>query len=424
MALRKLGRPLSQDAIFGLSGVDPALGRGAYTRELQAAMERTGFEPGQVFYAIDPSKAEDDLAAEFAALHKDLAAGIPSIVCMHYSDSPQTTEHFRLILGYDPAADEVIYNEPAEENGGYRRMRRSLFLKLWPLKGAERSWTAIRLRVKPAADPPVAPPEPPGFTRADYAQHVMEVRKRAGKGFTVLVEPPFVVIGDGPPEAVKHQSLNSVRWATAKLKADFFAKDPKQILDIWLFKDKQSYRDNTLAFFQETPSTPYGYYSSSQKALIMNIATGGGTLVHEIVHPFMEANFPDCPSWLNEGLGSLYEQCGEENGRIYGYTNWRLPGLQKAIRERRVPSFKALMSATRSGFYDEDPGTNYAQSRYLLYYLQEQGMLVRFYHAFYAKRAEDPTGYETLKRTLGVDDVEAFKPRWEEFVLGLSFPSR
>ena len=24
----------------------------------------------------------------------------------------------------------------------------------------------------------------------------------------------------------------------------------------------------------------------------MNISTGGGTLVHEIVHPFIEANFP------------------------------------------------------------------------------------------------------------------------------------
>ena len=30
-----------------------------------------------------------------------------------------------------------------------------------------------------------------------------------------------------------------------------------------------------------------------------------------MVHPFVEANFPDCPAWFNEGLGSLYEQCAE-----------------------------------------------------------------------------------------------------------------
>src|SRR6266850_7507398 len=84
----------------------------------------------------------------------------------------------------------------------------------------------------------------------------------------------------------------------AWLKQDFFTNDPKEILDIWLFKDAASYEKNTRLLFGDAPTTPYGYYSSKDKALIMNIATGGGTLVHEIVHPFMEANFPACPPWL------------------------------------------------------------------------------------------------------------------------------
>ena len=112
----------------------------------------------------------------------------------------------------------------------------------------------------------------------------------------------------------------------------------------------------------------------------MNIATGGGTLVHEIVHPFVRANFPKCPAWLNEGLGSLYEQCGERDGHIVGYPNWRLPGLQRAIKADAVPSFKELTSTTDSEFYGDDKGTNYAQARYLCYYLQEQGKLTKFYH--------------------------------------------
>ena len=66
-------------------------------------------------------------------------------------------------------------------------------------------------------------------------------------------------------------------------------------------------------------TTEYLYgdtFMNADNALVMNIATGGGTLVHEIVHPFMEANFPACPSWFNEGLGSLYEQSGARDGRI------------------------------------------------------------------------------------------------------------
>jgi len=68
------------------------------------------------------------------------------------------------------------------------------------------------------------------------------------------------------------------------------------------------------------------------------------------------------------------------------------------------------------------PGTNYAQARYLLYYLQEKGLLVRYYRAFFADRRTDPTGYQTLKRVLGERDMDAFHKRWQAFVLGLSFP--
>ena len=237
--------------------------------------------------------------------------------------------------------------------------------------------------------------------------------------FSIVVEKPFVVIGDEGESVVKQRAEGTVRWAVTKLKQDFFTKDPKEILDIWLFKDEESYEKHAQLFFGEKPTTPYGYYSSTHKALIMNISTGGGTLVHEIVHPFMEANFPAAPPWLNEGLGSLYEQSGEVDGRIHGFTNWRLPGLQRAIREKRVPSFNALTSMNASAFYNEDRGTNYAQARYLLYYLQEQGVLVKFYKDFVARQKVDPSGYESLRRVLRVRDMDAFKRKWEGFVLGL-----
>ena len=258
------------------------------------------------------------------------------------------------------------------------------------------------------------------FTEQDFARHVEALRKKVrGRGFTVVVQRPFVVVGDGTPAAVRTQS-ETVRWAVDKLKQDFFTKDPKAILDVWLFKDEASYRKHARLFFNDNPDTPYGYYSPAHKALIMNISTGGGTLVHEIVHPFVEANFPEAPPWLNEGLGSLYEQSGEQDGRIYGYTNWRLPGLQEAIKDGSVPSFKALTEMNADAFYNQDKGTNYGQARYLLYYLQEHGLLVRFYKDFYDRRKDDPTGYQTLQATLREADMTAFQKKWEKFVLGLS----
>jgi hypothetical protein len=228
-----------------------------------------------------------------------------------------------------------------------------------------------------------------------------------------------VVAGDEPENMVRQRAQDTVKWAVDRLKQDFFTKDPNEILEIWLFKDEDSYRKNARLMFGDNPSTPYGYYSRTHKALIMNIGTGGGTLVHEIVHPFVEANFPACPSWLNEGLGSLYEQCGEENGRIHGYTNWRLPGLQQAIRENRVPSFKTLMEMDTRAFYNDDRGVNYAQSRYLCYYLQQNGLLVKFYHEFLNNQRQDPSGFKSLQKVLGETDIDSFKRRWEKYVLDL-----
>jgi hypothetical protein len=264
-------------------------------------------------------------------------------------------------------------------------------------------------------------PAATGFTDADYARHVEQLKKRLpSREFEIVVEKPFVVVGDGGRAAVEGNARGTVRWAVTLLKKDYFTKDPKEILDIWLFKDSASYNKHATELFGSRPTTPYGYYSSAHKALVMNIETGGGTLVHEIVHPFVEANFPECPPWLNEGLGSLYEQSGEEDGHIRGYTNWRLPGLQRAIRRGGLTGFQKLLAMDGRAFYDDDRGTNYAQARYLCYYLQERGLLTRFYREFHASRATDPTGYETLKKVLGETDMEAFQKRWEQFVLGLS----
>ncbi len=256
----------------------------------------------------------------------------------------------------------------------------------------------------------------------DYPAHIAKLKKKVSSDFTIVVEKPFVVIGDEPEARVRSRAQGTVRWVVQQLKADFFSKDPDHIIDIWLFKDRGSYNKHTLRLFGERPDTPYGYYSPQHRALVMNIATGGGTLVHEIVHPFMEANFEDCPPWFNEGLGSLYEQCGERDGKIHGFTNWRLAGLQEAFRANEVPSFRTLTAASTSDFYGRDPGTNYSQARYLLYYLQERGLLRKYYRAFYKARRTDPSGFKTLKDILQEKDMRAFQARWERYVMKLRFP--
>jgi hypothetical protein len=243
----------------------------------------------------------------------------------------------------------------------------------------------------------------------------------AGRGFTVVVEAPFVIVGDEPPAKVRSR-VERVRWTVRLLRKAYFAADPPEIIEIWLFRDLRAYKKGALEFFADEPDTPYGYYSPDDKAMVMNIGPGAGTLVHELVHPYIEANFPAAPAWFNEGLASLYEYPSEKKGAIWGRNNWRLRGLKRELRAGHRRSFASLTGTTDREFYEAADDT-YAQARYLIYYLQDRGLLGEFYRQFVAAQKDDPTGYATLAAVLGrADDMDALYEEWVAWVLKLPEP--
>jgi hypothetical protein len=133
----------------------------------------------------------------------------------------------------------------------------------------------------------------------------------------------------------------------------------------------------------------------------MNISTGTGTLVHELTHALVRYDFPDIPAWFNEGLGSLYERCSLNNGIILGYVNWRLPALQDAISDNSYTNLNTLINTTEDEFYGSKSGFYYAQARYLCLYLQEKGLLRKFYKLFRDSYSEDNTGKIFLEQATG-----------------------
>jgi len=241
-------------------------------------------------------------------------------------------------------------------------------------------------------------------------------KKLEGQGFTVLIEAPFVVIGDETPARVKGRASGFFRWTVKLLEKDFFKSRPAEIIEVWLFKNEKTYRKGAKKFFSDEPETPYGYYSPEDSALIMNIGPGPGTLSHELVHPYIEANFPAAPSWFNEGLASLYEQPAEKAGHIWGNTNWRLPNLKRQLKDNSLPALDKLLATTRDGFY-QAKYDSYAYARYLMQYLQDTGKLRDFYTKFVAD-TKDPTGKTALEAILG-EKLETFEPKWRKWAAAL-----
>jgi Peptidase_C39 like family len=261
MAARRLGKTYDQDAVFAETGLDPALGRGAYTPDLVRAVHRLGFAPPSIYTLVDARSPQRGLATELAHLHADLARGVPSIVCMHYDDQPRTTEHFRLVVGFDAEADQIVYQEPAEDAGEYRRMDRALFEKLWQLPSADASKRVlVRIALVPGelSDPAPAKAD---ITQAALVQHVMTLRERLQGSHLQLgvhVSAPFVIAG-------------AARDAKARATKLMAGATDDGIVDVFVF-DRASFAHGVEVLRGRAPDTSQGFYSAADHAVYVNLA--------------------------------------------------------------------------------------------------------------------------------------------------------
>ncbi len=252
----------------------------------------------------------------------------------------------------------------------------------------------------------------PGALEAEAAR----VRRILGADFQVRVSPPFVVCADVSPDYLDRLCTHTVRDYLDALKRDFFTKeDPSHVHRIFLFKDGPSYRKHAKALFDDTPRTPYGYYDPRARSLIMDISTGGGTLIHEMVHALRKYDFPRMPVWFDEGLASLFEQCTLEDDHIKGLVNWRLGVFAAGFRKGGYVPLRELMSMDASLFSGIGISMHYAEARYLCLYMQELGILRSFYSAFRDGFSRDPTGAVFLAEAAG-KPIEDLEKEWLDWV--------
>lgn len=247
---------------------------------------------------------------------------------------------------------------------------------------------------------------------------VSEIRKELGEGTRVeRVEDFFFVASNDTPYSF-NRCKETISLMVRHLFAHFLEKKPEKPIRVYLFRDKETYEAHCETAYGRPPSTPFGFYMSAERKMVMNIGTGTGTLAHELVHPLLAEDFPDVPSWFNEGFASLYEQSAWRGDRMVGLVNWRLPALQKALRAGTAIPLRELLESTTGRFYGDGCGVNYASARTLCLFLQERRQLPDFYRAFKAGFKDDPSGVAALEKAAGAK-LEAFEKTWREWVLQL-----
>lgn len=276
------------------------------------------------------------------------------------------------------------------------------------------STTPAMTRVPPAGatsrtDTPATYPSPQ-LVKAAQAEAGRMLARMDGS-FRAVVRPPFVVIGNLPEKRLRVMAENSVLAPARAMSRGYFRRRPTDVITVLLFRDGQSYKLWARKLFNDTRVPYFGYYKASVRTMVMNIATGTGTLVHELTHALIGYDFPNVPTWFNEGLASLHEQCYVMPDRLVGDVNWRLPHLQKAIREKKLRPLRELV--TRDDFYGPKRGINYAQARYFVMYLQHRGLLKGFYRRFRRDRASKGA-VKVIQEAFGAptEQVEAGYLRW------------
>ena len=240
--------------------------------------------------------------------------------------------------------------------------------------------------------------------------------------FNAVVAPPFVIAGDGTPAQLARYRDGTIVAAAKALHAQYFKTEPAEPILILLFETEGPYKRLAKKWFNDDDVPHYGFYRHRDRTMLMNVGTGTGTLVHELTHALIAPDFPEVPDWFNEGLASLYEQCSLGQNTITGHENWRLPALQKAIKAGTLRPLPELI-ADKNFRAEERVGINYAQARYLMFYLQEKGLLKKYYAEFRDNADADPTGIETLKKLIAPQKLEDFEAAWKKWVLTLKFPA-
>ena len=244
---------------------------------------------------------------------------------------------------------------------------------------------------------------------------ILELKKELGEEFIFGYLKPFVIAGNISQQNFDQIKNGTLTRCSTVLYKDCFNKKPAYPIRVYLFRDAASYEAYCMKTWRIKPTTPYGFYEQTSNRLVMNIATGTGTLVHEMAHALIEPDFPNVPAWFNEGSGTLYEQCNtDQTGSLRGLINWRYNGLMQAAQKNQLISLQKLMNLTDREFYGPNSGLHYAQARYFFLYLQENKVLPQFYKKFRDNFANDKNGIKLVEELLkkSIDEIDKNWRKW------------
>lgn len=244
------------------------------------------------------------------------------------------------------------------------------------------------------------------------ARRALAKKDLGGRATSAVVSDVYLLVfPEGPSQAVADARTREGERIVRAFMDGKFAQKPFRAVTAYLFATSAAYQAFCLKISGKACMSPYGYYEPEDRRILMNGAGLYGTFTHEIVHTFVEADFPEAPTWLNEGIASVFEQPYYDATGIHGAKNWRLPKLMNALStEPATIRIQNLFAMSDEAFRGPREDLNYAFARYLCQWLDVQGKLWPFYHRYRDTFARDATGVAAFEAIVGKAPSELDAP--------------
>jgi hypothetical protein len=267
---------------------------------------------------------------------------------------------------------------------------------------------------------------------SDISARTEEARARFGRATRVRVEGEAFVLVDADHGALFGPADALVQRVIHAFLAGPFRAPPDHSVTVDLFSSHAAYVAFSKARYgvDPEPHEPenkalFGYYRNDTREMLVDGASGWGTLVHELTHPFIQRDWDRAPTWLSEGIASLFEAYAfAPDGSIHGVTNWRYDTLRGAMDSPDSGPrmhLQALFDTSNDDFEQSDGVTQgrwYSLARFVCQWLDSADAghkLWDFYALYRDTQDQDPSGLTAFTRALGwtASDADA---RWLAYV--------
>lgn len=292
------------------------------------------------------------------------------------------------------------------------------------------------------------------YSVRDLEDAVRSFRRLSSDG-SVLARPPFILVkgpGTYPEWALRPEKrlIDDSTWhsegepgmsslkavydrivsAVSNLMIDEYleSRDFPHFIPIYLVGGPLNrdglgiYVDYCLKVHFRRPGLTLGYHLPYDKSVMVWLASGGGTLSHELIHALIEVDFPSAPGWLEEGIASLYEGA---DGAWQPIDNYRLYYLHSAgKRFNGLTPIRRLTALSKADFNHPQFARFHAASvRYFAFYLYRRHQAL----ADIYKKVRDMQS-RSVSAQIGVIEatlersVEEIQADWESWVQDRSVP--